>query len=306
MTTVRIVEVAPRDGLQNEKVSVSTETKLELIDRLALAGLTEIEATSFVSPRWVPQMADHDAVVRGLTRRPGRRYPVLVPNLRGYRGAVAAGARDVAVFASASESFSRKNINCSIDESFARFEPVFEAAKVDGVSVRGYVSCVVGCPYEGFVPPERVALVAGRLYENGCFEISLGDTIGVGTPESIRRMIEKVAEHVPLTKVAGHFHDTYGMAAANAYASYELGVRIFDSSVGGLGGCPYAKGATGNVATEDLVYLMEGLGANTGVDLNLLVTTASWICDKLGREVQGRTARALLAKRAAEAGQSRS
>ncbi|MDF2695648.1 MAG: Hydroxymethylglutaryl-CoA lyase [Labilithrix sp.] len=298
MSTVRIVEVAARDGLQNEKSEVSTETKVELIDRLALAGLKEIEATSFVSPRWVPQMADHDAVMRGLVHRPGVRYPVLVPNLRGYQNAVAAGAREVAVFASATESFSRKNINCSIDESFERFAPVFEAARADGVAVRGYVSCVVGCPYEGYVPPERAADVARRLYELGCFEISLGDTIGVGTPATVRRMIEKVAEHVPMAKVAGHFHDTYGMAAANAYASYELGVRTFDSSVGGLGGCPYAKGATGNVATEDLVYLFHGIGVDTGVDLDALVDIARWISDKLGRAVQSRVSRALLAKRA--------
>lgn len=299
MTAVRIVEVAPRDGLQNEKVNVTTETKLELIERLAEAGLTEIEATSFVSPRWVPQMADHDAIMRGLVRRPGRKYPVLVPNLKGYQAAVAAGAREVAVFASASESFSQKNINCSIDESFARFEPVFESAKADGIAVRGYVSCVVGCPYEGFVAPEKAADVAARLYRAGCFEISLGDTIGVGTPASVKRLLEKVAPHVPLEKVAGHFHDTYGMATSNVYASYEVGLRIFDSSVGGLGGCPYAKGATGNVATEDVVYLMQGLGAETGIDLDALIDTAQWISEKLGRTVQSRVARALLAKRTA-------
>jgi len=299
VTSVRIVEVGPRDGLQNENVNVSTETKLELIDRLAQAGLVEIEATSFVSPKWVPQMADHDAVMRGLQRRPGRKYPALVPNLRGYQAAIAAGAREVAVFASASEAFSRKNINCSIDESFARFAPVFEAAKADGVSVRGYVSCVVGCPYEGFVPPERAADVAARLYRNGCFEISLGDTIGVGTPATVLRLLDVVAEHVPLEKIAGHFHDTYGMGAANVYASYQAGVRIFDSSVGGLGGCPYAKGATGNVATEDVVYLMHGLGVETGVDLPVLVDTAEWISAKLGRAVQSRVGRAMLAKRGA-------
>ena len=299
MTSVRIVEVGPRDGLQNESVNVSTETKLELIDRLAQAGLVEIEATSFVSPKWVPQMADHDAVMRGLVRRPGRKYPVLVPNLRGYQAAIAAGAREVAVFASASEAFSRKNINCSIDESFARFAPVFAAAKADGVAVRGYVSCVVGCPYEGFVPPERAADVAARLYRNGCFEISLGDTIGVGTPATVLRLLDVVAEHVPLEKIAGHFHDTYGMGAANVYASYQAGVRIFDSSVGGLGGCPYAKGATGNVATEDVVYLMHGLGVDTGVDLPVLVDTAEWISAKLGRAVQSRVGRAMLAKRGA-------
>jgi hydroxymethylglutaryl-CoA lyase len=295
---VRIVEVGARDGLQNEQASVPTETKLELIDRLALAGLAEIEATSFVSPRWVPQMADHDAIMRGLVRRPARTYPVLVPNLRGYEGAVAAGAREVAVFASASETFSKKNINCSIDESFVRFAPVFEAAKAAGIAVRGYVSCVLGCPYEGAISPARVAEVAGRLHRGGCYEISLGDTIGVGTPDAVKRLLGTVSEQVPLPKIAGHFHDTYGMAVANVYASYEAGVRVFDSSVGGLGGCPYAKGATGNVATEDLVYLMQGLGVDTGVDLDALVDIAQWISAKLGRSVQSRVARALLAKRA--------
>ena len=295
--TVRIVEVAPRDGLQNEKGSVPASVKIELIDLLASAGLTEIETTSFVSDRWVPQMADHDEVMRGITRRPGVKYPVLVPNLRGYQAAVAAGAREVAVFASASESFSRKNINCSIDESFERFAPVFAAARQDNVQVRGYVSCVLGCPYEGYVAPERVTGVASRLVNAGCFEISLGDTIGVGTPASTTRLLEHVAPRVPLAQIAGHFHDTYGMGTANAYASYVAGVRIFDSSVGGLGGCPYAKGATGNVATEDLVYLMHGLGAETGIDLEALVSTAQWISERLGHGVQSRVGRALLAKR---------
>ena len=297
MTSVRIVEVGPRDGLQNEKATVTTETKLELIDRLAQAGLTEIEATSFVSPKWVPQMSDHDAVMRDLVRRPGRKYPVLVPNLRGYEAAIAVGAREVAVFASASESFSQKNINCSIDESFERFAPVFEAAKKGGIPVRGYVSCVVGCPYEGFVPPERAAEVSARLHRGGCYEISLGDTIGVGTPATVERLLDEVGKHVPLEKLAGHFHDTYGMGTANVYAAFQRGVRIFDSSVGGLGGCPYAKGATGNVATEDVVYLMQGLGVATGVDLDALVDTAEWISKKLGRAVQSRVGRALLAKR---------
>ena len=299
MTSVRIVEVGPRDGLQNEKATVTTETKLELIDRLGQAGLREIEATSFVSPKWVPQMSDHDEVMQRLVRLPGRKYPVLVPNLRGYEAAIAVGAREVAVFASASESFSRKNINCSIDESFERFAAVFEAAKKDGISVRGYVSCVVGCPYEGFIQPDRAADVAARLHRGGCYEISLGDTIGVGTPATVERLLDEVGKHVPLEKVAGHFHDTYGMGAANVYAAFQRGVRIFDSSVGGLGGCPYAKGATGNVATEDVVYLMQGLGVETGVDLAALVDTAEWISTKLGRAVQSRVGRALLAKRGA-------
>lgn len=295
MSGVRLVEVSPRDGLQNEKGLVSTETKLELIDRLARAGLKSIEATAFVSPRWVPPMADHDAVMRALAPHRDTRYPVLVPNLRGYQAAVAAGAREVAVFASATESFSRRNINCSIQESFERFAPVFERARADGVAVRGYVSCVAGCPYEGAVPPARVVEVARRLHDGGCFEISLGDTIGVGTPATIRRVIEEVAGQVPLTRIAGHFHDTYGMATANVFASYELGVRTFDSSVGGLGGCPHAKGATGNVATEDLVYLFRGLGVHTGVNLNALVEIAQWISEALGRPIQSRVARALSA-----------
>jgi hydroxymethylglutaryl-CoA lyase len=262
------------------------------------AGLTEIEATSFVSPKWIPQMADHDALMRSLQRRPGVDYPVLTPNLQGFEAALAAGADHVAVFAAASESFSRRNINCSIGESIARFEPVMAAARGHGIKVRGYVSCVVACPYEGDIAPQQVADVAQRLVDIGCHEVSLGDTIGVGTPASVQRMLEVVAARVPLAQLAGHYHDTYGMAVANVLASYRFGLRCFDASVGGLGGCPYAKGATGNVATEDVVYLLHGLGAVTGVDLQRLVDVAAWISGELGREPGSRVARALLARRA--------
>jgi hydroxymethylglutaryl-CoA lyase len=294
---VRIVEMGPRDGLQNEKQLVPLATKLELIDRLADVGLREIEATSFVSPKWVPQMGDHDALMRALTRRPGVRYPVLTPNLQGFQAAMGAGADYVAVFAAASEAFSKKNINCSIAESIERFAPVMAAARERGVAVRGYVSCVIGCPYEGEVAPSKVAEVAERLADLGCHEVSLGDTIGVGTPASVQRMLEAVAARVPLERLAGHYHDTYGMAVANVHASYAMGLRAFDASVGGLGGCPYAKGATGNVATEDLVYLLHGLGVRTGIELDALVDCAAWISQQLGRAPASRVARALLAKR---------
>jgi hydroxymethylglutaryl-CoA lyase len=294
---VRIVEVGPRDGLQNEKQTVSTDTKLELIDRLAAAGLRDIEAASFVSPKWVPQMADHAEIMARLVRRPGVSYPVLAPNLKGYEAAVAAGAEEVAVFAAASEGFSQKNINCSIAESIERFAPVFDAARRDGVKVRGYVSCVVACPYDGPTPLEKVAEVSQRLHEKGCYEVSLGDTIGVGTPASVVRMLEAVAARVPVERLAGHYHDTYGMAVANVHASWQVGVRVFDSSIAGLGGCPYAKGATGNVATEDVVWLLHGLGADTGVDLDALVDVSAWISAALQREPNSRVARALLAQR---------
>jgi len=283
MSRVRIVEVGPRDGLQNEKQVISTAAKLELIRRLAATGLRDIEATAFVSPKWVPQMADHAEVVRGLDWSSGIHYPVLTPNLKGFEAALAAGAREVAVFASASEGFSQKNINCSIAESIERFIPVLAAAKKAGVKVRGYVSCVVACPYDGPVAPQSVASVAAQLKDIGCYEISLGDTIGVGTPASVLRMLEAVARKVPAEALAGHYHDTYGMAVANIYASYQFGLRTFDAAVGGLGGCPFAKGATGNVATEHAVYLLEGLGCDTGVDLPALKETAKWIKGVLGR-----------------------
>ena len=298
VSDVRIIEVGPRDGLQNEKVQVSTEIKVALIERLAKAGLTEIEATSFVSAKWVPQMSDHDAVMRRLDQAVGVRYPVLVPNLRGFENAIAAGAKHVAVFAAASESFSKKNINCTIEESFARFEPVFEAAKKAGIEMRGYVSCAIACPYEGRIAPERVAMIAKRLYDNGCYEVSLGDTIGVGTPATVLPLLECVARSVPLRKLSGHFHDTYGMAIANVHASYEAGLRAFDSSIGGLGGCPYAPGATGNVATEDIVYLLRDRGIDTGIDLDALVACAVWISHELGRPIASRVGRALSQKSA--------
>jgi hydroxymethylglutaryl-CoA lyase len=296
---VKIVEVGPRDGLQNEKQAVSTDLKLELIGRLADAGLKAIEATAFVSPKWVPQMADNAEVMTRLVRREGVAYPVLVPNEKGLEAALAAGAKEIAVFGAASEAFSQKNINCSIAESLARFKPVVEAAKKADVLVRGYVSCVLGCPYQGEVSPKAVADVAWALYEMGCYEISLGDTIGVGTPGPAKEMIDAVAKRVPLKKLAGHYHDTYGMAIANIFASLEMGVATFDSSVAGLGGCPYAAGASGNVATEDVVWLMKGLGIATGVDFDKLIDTGAWISAQLGREPNSKVARALQAKRTA-------
>lgn len=290
MQTVKIVEVGPRDGLQNESQHVSTDIKLELIDRLSDAGLTTIEITSFVSPRWVPQMADHEQVVRRLRQRAGSNYPVLTPNLKGFELACSLGAKEVAVFAAASESFSRKNINCSISESIDRFASIFERARELGVRVRGYVSCVAACPYEGDIDPVRVAEVAERLYGLGCYEISLGDTIGNGSPAQIKTMLNAVASRIPVQALAGHYHDTFGMATANVHVSYEAGVRTFDSSIGGLGGCPYAKGASGNLATEDLVYFLHRQGIETGVDLNKLVNTSKWICELLGRSPRSKLA----------------
>jgi hydroxymethylglutaryl-CoA lyase len=281
---VRLVEVGPRDGLQNEKAELPTGVKVELIERLADAGLPAVEATAFVSPKWVPQMADHTEVLERIRRKPGVDYPVLAPNLKGFEAARAAGASEVAIFGAASEAFSKKNINCSIAESLERFRPIASESRKYGMRVRGYVSCVLGCPYEGEVAPERVAGVAAALYEMGCYEISLGDTIGVGTPGKAKAMIEACAKRVPMEKLAGHYHDTYGQALANIYASLELGVRTFDASVAGLGGCPYAAGASGNVATEDVVYLLDGLGLRTGVDLAKLVEIGRWICGVLGRE----------------------
>ena len=293
----RIVEVGPRDGLQNEKRPVATATKIELIGRLADCGLTAIEATAFVSPKWVPQMADAAAVMAGIERRSGVAYPVLVPNQRGLEAALAAGAGEVAVFAAASEAFSRKNINCTIKESLERFKPVLAMAKEARVKVRGYVSCVLGCPYQGEVPPAAVTDVAWALFEMGCYEISLGDTIGRGTPEKTKAMIEQTARRVPLKKLAGHYHDTFGMAIANIYASLQMGVSVFDASVGGLGGCPYANGASGNVASEDVVWLLQGLGIDCGVDLDRLVDTAAWISGQLGRAPGSKVAQAVLARR---------
>lgn len=294
---VKIVEVGPRDGLQNEQQAVSTDVKVELIGRLADAGLQAIEATAFVSPKWVPQMADAASVMQRIERRTGvAAYAVLVPNEKGLEAALAAGAREIAVFGAASEAFSQKNINCSIAESLARFKPVVAAAQQAGLRVRGYVSCALGCPYQGEVQPAAVAEVAWALLDLGCYEISLGDTIGVGTPSSTQAMLDVVARRVPLKKLAGHFHDTYGMAIVNIFASLQTGVAVFDASVAGLGGCPYAAGASGNVATEDVVWLMRGLGIETGVDLDKLVATGAWISAQLGREPNSKVARALLAK----------
>ena len=295
---VKIVEVGPRDGLQNEKQVVPTEIKIELIERLAEAGLSVIEATSFVSPKWVPQMGDNSAVLQGIRRRLGVNYPVLTPNLQGFDGAMQAGATEVAIFGAASESFSRKNINCSIAESLKRFEPVVSAASALEIPVRGYVSCVVGCPYEGDIAPEQVAAVAKTLYDMGCYEVSLGDTIGVGNPASVQRMLEACARAVPIGKLAGHYHDTYGMAIANIHASLQMGLAVFDSSIAGLGGCPYAKGVSGNVATEDVVYLLHGLGIETGIDLATLAHIGDWISSALNRPNGAKAGRALCAKAA--------
>ncbi|WP_291188430.1 hydroxymethylglutaryl-CoA lyase [Dokdonella sp.] len=291
---VRIVEVGARDGLQNEKTIIPTATKIELIDRLSATGLRTIEATSFVSPKWIPQLADAAEVFSGIARKPGVSYPVLVPNLQGYERARAVGADEIAVFAAASEAFSRKNINASIDESIERFAPVLERARADGVKVRGYVSTVLGCPYQGEVPVADVVHVAQRLHTLGCYEISLGDTIGIGTPGKARAMLRAVAGEVPMAALAVHFHDTRGQALANILACLEEGVAVVDSAVSGTGGCPYAKGATGNVASEDVVYMLDGLGIATGIDLPALIATGLWLSAQLGRETSSRVARASL------------
>ena len=294
---VRVVEVSPRDGLQNEKAIVPSAIKIELIERLAACGYDTVEATSFVSPKWVPQLADAEAVLAGLTRKHGVRYPVLVPNLQGYQRARLAGASDIAVFTAASEAFNHRNINASIDESIARFEPVLAQARVDRVRVRGYVSTVLGCPYQGAVPLADVVRVAERLHGLGCAEISLGDTIGVGTPVQARAMLRAVAAAVPLPALAVHFHDTYGQALANILACLDEGVRVIDAAVAGTGGCPYAHGASGNVASEDVIYMLQGMGFETGVDLDALVATGNWLAMQLGRPTGSRVGRA----RAAEA-----
>lgn len=293
---VRIVEVGPRDGLQNEKAHVATADKIELIDRLSATGLRSIEATSFVSPKWVPQLADAAEVYAGITRRPGIAYPVLVPNETGYGRARAAGVEEIAVFTAASEAFNRTNINASIAESLARFAPVLERARADGVRVRGYVSTVLGCPYQGAVPVADVVRVARSLHDMGCYEISLGDTIGVGTPAAARDMLRAVASEVPMLALAVHFHDTYGQALANVLACLEAGVSVVDAAVSGAGGCPYAKGASGNVATEDVVYMLHGLGVRTGVDLDALAATGHWLAGKLGRVSSSKVGQALAAR----------
>ncbi|MCS3835722.1 hydroxymethylglutaryl-CoA lyase [Pseudomonas sp. JAI111] len=291
-SSVRLVEVGPRDGLQNEKQPIGVNDKIHLINQLSASGLGYIEVGSFVSPQWVPQMAGSAEVFAGIEQRDGVIYAALTPNLKGLEGAIAAGVKEIAVFAAASESFSQRNINCSIAQSIQRFVPVLELAKAQGINVRGYVSCVLGCPYEGAIAPEQVAAVARELYTLGCYEVSLGDTIGVGTPGQTRRLIETVAVDIPRDKLAGHFHDTYGQALANIYASLLEGISVFDSSIAGLGGCPYAKGATGNVATEDVLYLMNGLGIETGVKLDALIEAGAGICSVLGRETGSRVARA--------------
>jgi hydroxymethylglutaryl-CoA lyase len=294
--SVRLVEVGPRDGLQNEKATVATEVKIALIDRLTEAGFAAIEATAFVSPKWVPQMADAAAVMAGIRRAPGVSYPVLTPNLKGFEAALAAKADEVAVFVAASETFSQKNINCSIAESLLRAQPVFAAAGDRGIRVRGYVSCVLGCPYEGEVDPAKVAEVASALHRMGSYEVSLGDTIGVGTAGRTKALLAAVGERVPIAKLAGHFHDTYGQALTNVYAAMEMGIATFDCSVAGLGGCPYAKGATGNLASEDVLYLLNGLDIETGVDMTKLRAAGQFISDALGRPPVSRVARALAAR----------
>ncbi len=295
---VKIVEVGPRDGLQNEKLLVPTETKIELINRLADAGVRVIEATSFVSPKWVPQMGDNTAVMQGITKQTFTVYPVLTPNLQGFDAAVQAGATEVAIFGAASEAFSKKNINCSIAESLKRFEPIMAAASALEIKVRGYVSCVVGCPYEGAVAPEKTAEVAQTLYDMGCYEVSLGDTIGVGNPATIQRMLEACARRVPMDKLAGHYHAPSGMPIAPIYATLPMGRAVFDASDAGLGGCPYAKGASGNVATEDVVYLLHGLGIETGIDLAKLAAIGDWISSAINRPNGAKAGRALCAANA--------
>jgi hydroxymethylglutaryl-CoA lyase len=295
--SVKIVDVGPRDGLQNEKQPVAAEHKIALVHALQEAGLTEIEVTSFVSPKWVPQMADNAEVMAGIERRPGVRYSVLTPNMKGFEAALATRPDEIVVFGAASEAFSQKNINCSIAESIERFAPVTEAARAAGIKVRGAISCAVGCPYEGEIAPERVGLVARLMKQIGVQHVGVADTIGVGTPRKVQRALEAALAHYPLEEVSGHYHDTYGQALSNVYASLELGISSFDTSVSGLGGCPYAKGATGNVATEDVIYLLHGLGIQTGIDLDKLIAAGVAIRAALGQPTGSRVARAMLAKR---------
>ena len=295
---VQLIDVGPRDGLQNEKQPVPAAVKIELVHRLQAAGLKEIEVTSYVSPKWVPQMADNHAVMSGIARQSGVRYSVLTPNLKGYESALLDRPDEIVVFGAASEAFSQKNINCSIAESIERFAPVVQAALTAGIAVRGAMSCTVGCPYEGEVAPERVAYLAGLMKGIGVQRVDVADTIGVGTPLKVQRALEATLQHFDIDHICGHFHDTYGQALSNTLAAMQLGVWNFQSSVAGLGGCPYAKGATGNVATEDVVYMLHGMGIETGIDLDGLVDTAAWISEQLGRAPQSRVARALLAKRA--------
>ncbi|PKQ43439.1 hydroxymethylglutaryl-CoA lyase [Pseudomonas sp. YY-1] len=294
--SVRLMEVGPRDGLQNEKQPISVADKVRLVDDLTAAGLSYVEVGSFVSPKWVPQMAGSAELFAGIQRKLGVTYAALTPNLKGFEAALEAKVEEVAVFAAASEAFSQKNINCSIAESLQRFVPLMEAAKAANVRVRGYVSCVLGCPYDGDIAPEQVARVARELYAMGCYEVSLGDTIGTGTAGKTRSMLEVVGRDIPRDKLAGHFHDTYGQALTNIYASLLEGISVFDSSVAGLGGCPYAKGATGNVATEDVLYLLQGLSIETGVDMDKLIAAGQRICEVLGKANGSRVARARLSR----------
>jgi hydroxymethylglutaryl-CoA lyase len=295
---VKLVDVGPRDGLQNEKQPVPASVKIELVHRLQAAGLKEVEVTSYVSPKWVPQMADNHDVMAGITRQAGVQYSVLTPNLQGFTAAVADRPDEIVVFGSASEAFSQKNINCSIAESIARFAPVVEAALAAGIRVRGAMSCTVGCPYEGEIAPQQVAYLAGLMKGIGVQRVDVADTIGVGTPRKVQRAIEATLQHYGIDAVSGHFHDTYGQALSNTLAALELGVWNFQSSVAGLGGCPYAKGATGNVATEDVVYMLHGMGIETGIDLDLLIDAGAFISSFLGRKPNSRAATALLTKRA--------
>ena len=293
---VKVVEVGPRDGLQNEATPISADDKISLIEKLADAGVNYIESGSFVSPKWVPQMGTSAEVFEKLNRVDGVTYAALTPNMRGFEGALAVNADEVAIFGAASESFSQKNINCSIEESLERFAPIMEAAKEANIRVRGYVSCVLGCPYEGDIDPEQVALVAEKLYKMGCYEISLGDTVGVGNPDSVTKMLAAVSARVPTEKLAVHFHDTYGQALANIYAALQVGVSVVDSAIAGLGGCPYAKGASGNVATEDVVYMLNGLDIKTGINFNKLLKAGWFISDKLGRAPVSKVSNAYLAQ----------
>ncbi|MFO1278879.1 MAG: hydroxymethylglutaryl-CoA lyase [Burkholderiaceae bacterium] len=298
-TRVRIIDVGPRDGLQNEKQPVPSDIKIELVHRLQAAGLKEIEVTSYVSPKWVPQMADNHAVMAGITRHPGVRYSVLTPNLKGFEAAVADRPDEIVVFGAASEAFSQKNINCSIAESIERFAPVVAAARAAGIAVRGAMSCTVGCPYEGAIAPERVGYLAGLMKGIGVERVDVADTIGVGTPRTVRAAFDATLRHFDIDQVSGHFHDTYGQALANTLAALEMGVWNFQSSVAGLGGCPYAKGATGNVATEDLVFMLNGMGIETGIDLDRLVDAGAFISEVLQRRPNSRAATAILNKRLA-------
>ncbi|MCK1335713.1 hydroxymethylglutaryl-CoA lyase [Bradyrhizobium sp. 38] len=294
---VRIIEMGPRDGLQNEKTAVSVEARIAFIEALVAAGLTTVEIGAFVSPKAIPQMASSDAVLRGVSHLLGAEFHVLVPNEKGYDAARAAGAKVISVFAAASEGFSRANINCTVAESIERFKPVLARAKTDGVKVRGYISCVLGCPFDGEIKPKAVADLANALWALGCYEISLGDTIGVGTPDKAKEMLRAVGANIPADKLAMHFHDTYGQALANLYAGLEQGVRVIDAAAGGLGGCPYAPGATGNVATEDVVYMLEGMGIRTGVDMDKLLAATNAMSGVLGKPPVSRVASALNAKK---------